>query len=412
MGKVSLFSLLLVLGLAVSQIAHPTPVFPWLQRLLTMSALGFIMIGVGHEFDIDKRHPGAYAWDYFVAMTAAAIPWILCALYFGLVMAPRVGWEDFKSWEHILLLSRFAAPTSAGILFSMLAAAGLASTWVFSKARVIAIFDDVDTILLLFPLQMLIVGFKWHLLIVFVVVPLLLWIAWKYLHQLALPLTWQWTLTYAFVLATVCEGVDAMSRHFDPLTPLRLEVLLPSFVLGCLIARSRARGDDDSVLERLSQKRAATIVTGVFMFLAGASVPAIGSLPQQHAIPVQGSIDDPPGDSPRASTLADQAPPSWRTLALDVAALTVLSNLGKMFPALCYRREASVSERLALGVSLFPRGEVGTGVLVISVAYGIRGPALTAATLSLALNLVCTGLFIVTIKQLLARGPARNKPFA
>jgi hypothetical protein len=64
MGKVSLFSFLLVFGLAVSQTADPrsidsTDVFPWLQRVLTMAALGFIMIRVGNDFDIDKRRRGA-----------------------------------------------------------------------------------------------------------------------------------------------------------------------------------------------------------------------------------------------------------------------------------------------------------------------------------------------------------------
>jgi len=417
MGKVSLFSFLLVFGLAVSQTADPrnidsTDVFPWLQRVLTMAALGFIMIRVGNDFDIDKRRRGAYAWDYFVAMTAAAIPWILCALYFGLVMAPRLGWEDFRSWKHILLLSRFAAPTSAGILFSMLAAAGLASTWVFSKARLLAIFDDVDTILLLFPLQIWIDGFKWQFVVMVIVVPLILWVAWNYLHELALPLTWPWTMTYSLLLAILCEGADAMGRYFDPCTPLRLEILLPAFVLGCVIAPARVGGDQDAVLERPGELRAAAVVTGAFMFLAGASVPALGDLPKADAPPGTNAVGSSSGEEPSELPSQRSGTPSWRALALDVVALTVLSNLGKMFPALCYRRESRRRERLALGVSLFPRGEVGTGVLVISLAYGIRGPALTAATLSLALNLVGTGLFILIVKQLLSGSAGQKMPSA
>ena len=58
-----------------------------------------------------------------------------------------------NSWTEALLAGRFAAPTSAGILFSMLAAAGLSGTWVFRKARVLAIFDDLDTVLLMIPLD-------------------------------------------------------------------------------------------------------------------------------------------------------------------------------------------------------------------------------------------------------------------
>ena len=41
----------------------------------------------------------------------------------------------------------------AGILFSMLEAAGMKETWLFQKARVLAIFDDLDTILLMVPLK-------------------------------------------------------------------------------------------------------------------------------------------------------------------------------------------------------------------------------------------------------------------
>ena len=74
-----------------------------------------------------------------------------------------------------------------------------------------------------------------------------------------------------------------------------------------------------------------------------------------------------------------------------------------MFPLLCYRREATLRERLALCICMFPRGEVGGGVLVISIAYGMGGPAITVASLSLAVNLLCTGLFILVVKKLLAR---------
>lgn len=45
----------------------------------------------------------------------------------------------------------------------MLAAAGLGSTWLFGKARILAIFDDLDTVLLMIPLKVLIVGLAWQL---------------------------------------------------------------------------------------------------------------------------------------------------------------------------------------------------------------------------------------------------------
>jgi hypothetical protein len=45
-------------------------------------------------------------------------------------------------------------------------------------------------------------------------------------------------------------------------------------------------------------------------------------------------------------------------------------------------------ERLALCIGMWPRGEVGAGVLVVSLAYGIGGATVTVATLGLALNLL------------------------
>ena len=93
----------------------------------------------------------------------------------------------------------------------------------------------------------------------------------------------------------------------------------------------------------------------------------------------------------------------WGMIAVHVLIVTLLSNLGKMFPLLCYRREASVRERLALSIGMWPRGEVGAGVLVVALFYALGGPAITVAILSLALNLLLTGAFIVVVKKLIAR---------
>jgi hypothetical protein len=93
----------------------------------------------------------------------------------------------------------------------------------------------------------------------------------------------------------------------------------------------------------------------------------------------------------------------WGTLAVHTVAITMLANLGKMFPVFCYRSEADWRERLALCIGMWPRGEVGAGVLVISLGYGIGGVTVAVATLCLALNLLCTGLFIYFVSVLRAR---------
>ena len=83
--------------------------------------------------------------------------------YFVFVMLPSEVWGDFTAWKETLLAGRLAAPTSAGVLVSMLAAAGLGATWLFRRVRVLAIFDDLDTVLLMIPLKMLMMGLAWQL---------------------------------------------------------------------------------------------------------------------------------------------------------------------------------------------------------------------------------------------------------
>jgi Kef-type K+ transport system membrane component KefB len=112
--------------------------------------------------------------------------------------------------------------------------------------------------------------------------------------------------------------------------------------------------------------------------------------------------------TPTAGTLASLTPAmSWGWIALHVLFITVLANLGKMFCVLCYRRDATPRERLALAIGMWPRGEVGAGVLVLSLSYGIGGPIVVVAMLSLALNLLLTGAFIWVIKRLLMDSPPR-----
>ena len=136
-----------------------------------------------------------------------------------------------KLWSESLLEARFASPTSAGVLFSMLAAAGLAATWVFQKARVLAIFDDLDTILFMVPLKMLMVGLRWQLGVIVVLIGTLLWLAWRFMHALRWPTAWPFVMAYAAGI-TACSSLACTSS-----ATIHLEVLLPAFVLGCMLHR-------------------------------------------------------------------------------------------------------------------------------------------------------------------------------
>jgi hypothetical protein len=90
---------------------------------------------------------------------------------------------------------------------------------------------------------------------------------------------------------------------------------------------------------------------------------------------------------------------SWGNIALHVVMVSLLSNIGKLTPMLFYR-DRSLKERLALSVGMFTRGEVGAGVIFIALGYHIGGPILLISVLTLVLNLILTGGFVLIVKRL------------
>jgi Kef-type K+ transport system membrane component KefB len=397
MRKVLLFSVLLLLGLFGSQIlpgiagdnyAMSTEVI----SILTLIGLAFIMIHVGFEFELDKSNMRSYGWDYVVAMTAAAFPWIFVALYFVYILPSEngTGWE---AWKESLVISRFAAPTSAGVLFSMLAAAGLSGTWLFKKARVLAIFDDLDTVLLMIPLTMLMVGVAWQMGVVVLLMVVLIWLAWRYLHSWNIPATWPWVLGYATAIVAISEILYIASKLVDQQIPIHIEILLPAFVLGTIMKHPEgtdphsddAREGHQEGLEDPHEQKVAGIISAIFIFLVGMNMPQIFGVESD------------------GGTSGPQL--SGGMIAFHVLVVTIISNLGKMFPAFVYRKEAHWKERLALAIGMWPRGEVGAGILVLALGYGIGGSMVTVAALSLAVNLLLTGVFIWMVKALLLAVP-------
>jgi hypothetical protein len=431
MQKVLLYSILLFVGLGLSQalpavLGNAQDAFSTLIRVLTMTGLAFIMIHVGFEFHIDKKRLGTYGKDYLIAFTAASFPWIFVTFYFVFAMLPPEAWGNFTAWKETLLAGRFAAPTSAGVLFSMLAAAGLGATWLFHKARILAIFDDLDTVLLMIPLKMLMVGIAWQLGVSILVMAGYLIIAYIFLHRLSIPTSWNWVLTYSIVIVALSELLYVGSKWIDPSVPIHIEVLLPAFVVGCLARPKGIPFDTDprkvehslhEALEKPSEKRASTVVSAAFMVLVGLSMPSIfqGPDPQHnaptpatlHAAAPAETVDHAEAqggtDSGRytATVTASQPNLTWGMIALHVLMITVLSNIGKMYPFFCYRQEAHWRQRLSVAIGMWPRGEVGAGILVLSLSYGIGGPVVTVAMLSLALNLALTGVFIYFIRKLI-----------
>ena len=237
MRKVLSFSLFLMLGLVISQLLPGAlgagyASFKACSDTLLYVCLGFIMINVGREFEIDKSRWRSYTADYFIAMATAALPWILIVLYYIFVLLPPPLWGSGEAWKENLLLSRFAAPTSAGILFTMLAALSLKKSWIYKKIQVLAIFDDLDTILLMIPLQIAMIGLQWQMFVVVAIVTLLLVAGWRKLGHYDLRQDWKSILLYAVVVFALTQGLYALTALlFGESGGIHIEVLLPAFVL-------------------------------------------------------------------------------------------------------------------------------------------------------------------------------------
>ncbi len=131
----------------------------------------------------------------------------------------------------------------------MLAAAGLATTWLYKKARVLAIFDDLDTVLLMIPLKMMLIGFEPKLLILVLAVFVFLAAAYFCIHWLRVPTSNGWVAFYALL-------VWLATYAFDYATDLHSEVLVPAFALGCVIKSDHLHGSAEyAAAERRSYPR-------------------------------------------------------------------------------------------------------------------------------------------------------------
>ncbi|MDD4057714.1 MAG: sodium:proton antiporter [Bacteroidales bacterium] len=389
MKKILSFSLFLMIGLVLSQVlpgvlGNNYESLEVITGALLYVALSFIMINVGREFVLDKTKWKSYVKDYFVAMATAALPWIFVAFYFIFIILPVEYNTDWEAWKESLLLSRFAAPTSAGILFTMLAAIGLRSSWIYKKIQVLAIFDDLDTILLMIPLQIIMIGMKWQMGVILLVVTLLLWLGWKHMSKYNLKQDWKHILFYSIIVVAITISIDHYTKLlFGPEGAIHIEVLLPAFVLGMMMKSIHI----DSKIER----GVSTGISLIFMLLVGLSMPHfIGSTIMTEASMESGSI------------MGEQPMLSWGNIAMHVVFVTILSNIGKMVPLLFYR-DRLIEERLALSIGMFTRGEVGAGIIFIALGYNIGGPALIISVLTMVLNLILTGIFVVWVKKLSLR---------
>lgn len=391
MRKIILFSLFLIVGLGASQVI-PTLLSPesfeklksFFDAILYI-CLAFIMINVGREFELDKTKWKSYTEDYFIAMATAAVPWLLICGYFILLLPVeyRTSWD---SWKETLLLSRFAAPTSAGILFTMLAAAGLKKSWIYQKTKVLAIFDDLDTILLMIPLQILMIGMKWQLGVVVLFVFFCLYLGWTKLNKFKMHQHWTSILGYATILVFFFQGIYMVTKAcFGHDSAIHIEILLPAFILGMIMKTKEHHSKSDEM--------ASSVISYMFMLLVGLSAPLFVGV--DFAATAGDCMLGKVGDM------------GWGQIALHVLVCTALSNIGKLLPVFFYR-DRSLTERLALSIGMFTRGEVGAGIMFIALGYGIGGPLLAISLLTILTNLILTGFFVMLVKHLALKAEKEN----
>lgn len=394
MKKVLSFSLFLIIGLVLSQLlpdvmGEKFHSFKEFTNIMLYITLAYIMINVGREFELDKTRWKSYVNDYFIAMATAALPWIFVACYYVFVLLPIEHNTSWEAWKESLLLSRFAAPTSAGILFAMLAAIGLSTSWVYKKIQVLAIFDDLDTILLMIPLQIIMIGMRWQMIAVVMSVVFMLYLGWRYLGRFNIRQNWQYIILYSIIVVTVTHSIYFITStlFFDD-EGIHIEVLLPAFVLGMLMRHVH--------IDNKSERVATTAISLVFMLLVGISIPHfMGS-----SLLTDSAIDS-------GSVLGNQPMLPAEIIAFHVLMVTLLSNIGKLVPLLFYR-DRLIEERLAISVGMFTRGEVGAGIIFIALGYNIGGPALVISVLTLVLNLILTGIFVVWVKKLAIRAALKS----
>merc|ERR1719419_1446616 len=283
----------------------------------------------------------------------------------------------------------------------MLEAAGLKQTWLFQKARILAIFDDLDTIILMIPLKAVLVGFKWELVVELVWIMFLLTLAWKVLHKWHWPNQWYWTMLYAGLVTVFTEALYYLTKKGIPaMDAIHLEVLLPAFVIGCFVhveeeEEAGAKTDvvggegdaEGSSIAKVSkvhmEEYVKTTVSAFFMFFVGLSMPSLF------------------GGKERKGMGAGQ-------FVGHIVAVSLLMTMGKMFLCFFYRDEADCRSRTALGLGMCPRGEVGAGVIVISIALGIKGSVVSISVACLVVNLLLSSGFIMGVKSL-ARSSASVK---
>merc|ERR1712137_508027 len=121
-----------------------------------------------------------------------------------------------------------------------------------------------------------------------------------------------------------------------------------------------------------------TFMGCAFMFFVGLSMPSLSSLGTMH----------------------------HSAVIFHVVMINILMLLGKLIICFFYSNETTKTQRIALGLAMCPRGEIGASVIIITIQTlkdQIDPSYLGIVVLSVIMNLVSSCALIVYVKKLAAR---------
>jgi len=182
-------------------------------------------------------------------------------------------------------------------------------------------------------------------------------------------------MIYSAIIVAVSEGISLGSKAIDEAAPSRLKCCCwRSFWDACWRVRRRQcwRVCQQHAQTTTSQSPARTGLDNcVACFMHCGFVDAAACWAPHAAVQQAADSQFTTGNS--SEILAAGQFPGWGMIAVHVMVITLLSNIGKCFRALLPERShPEGAARTSIG--MFPRGEVGAGMLVLSLSYGIAGP--------------------------------------
>jgi len=251
--------------------------------------------------------------------------------------------------EDDVRLSIFSAPTSTGVIMTMMALFDVKGSWVVRKASVLAVLGHL-CLLFSVAIENSRTGaagnsalFDLECLMPVLVSLGLLALAWFNIHKCMCPHLWPWVLLYASIIGIGSWCLEGMSLQFIRAPEVKwfhVAVLFPSFAFGCMISTLEASRcfanidfelTEDLILRQERMESAApfvdTFVGTVFMFSVGLNMPQIN-----YSL---------------AST-------SYGIYILHLIVVSILMLLGKLVVYFCYTSHDS-KQRLGLALLMCPR---------------------------------------------------------